>query len=482
MAMRQHLIPAAVLLATAALLVPAAAGPASADDHPAALATERGGGPTVAMLGPVEPFAGHWRTWVIASGSQFRLPPPPDAEVTRGEIQQLQALAQRRDGAALQRIGYWDTGAPSYRWNRILIEEMVQNGTPANIAYRNLSILHLALYDALVAAWDSKYAHNRRHPNEIEPALPTAIPNPPSPSYPAEHAVAAGAAAAVFGYLYPQRAEAFRAMGEEAAASRLLAGVAYPSDVSAGLELGRQIAAKMIEHVGADRPAAPWTGTVPTGPGRWIGTNPILPQAATWRTWVLNGPDEFRPPPPSAFDSAERLAELAELRDYRRTPKSNADAGFWEFAVGGLRQYQFWGGQLARLTLEHRLDADAPRAARAFALTYAALHDVGVACWDAKYAYWMIRPSQLDPELRTVFPPPNHPSYPAAHACYSIAAATVLGYLFPRDAEEVAALARDAAESRVAAGIHYRSDIVAGAELGRAVAGKVIEWARADGS
>jgi hypothetical protein len=35
---------------------------------------------------------------------------------------------------------------------------------------------------------------------------------------------------------------------------------------------------------------------------------------------------------------------------------------------------------------EHRLDVDTPRVTRAFALTYAAMHDVGVACWDAKYA------------------------------------------------------------------------------------------------
>lgn len=92
----------------------------------------------------------------------------------------------------------------------------------------------------------------------------------------------------------------------------------------------------------------------------------------------------------------------------------------------------------------------------------------------------MIRPFQLDPELRTVVPTPNHPSYPAAHACYSSAAATVLGYLFPSDAEAVLALAVD--ESRIWAGIHYPSDVVAGAELARAVAGKVIDRARSDGS
>ncbi|MBR0646091.1 phosphatase PAP2 family protein [Plastoroseomonas hellenica] len=464
--MRRRPLLLAALPATTALTLPAADAPASE---------------VIAPRGPVEPGAGAWRSWVIASGSAFRLP-PPNADASGDEITQLKALAERRDAAALQRIGYWDTGAPSYRWNQILTEALVRNGTPANLAYRHLSVLHIAIHDAMIAAWDSKHTHGRPPPSALDPGLQTVIPNPPSPSYPAEHAVAAGAAGAVLGTLFPQRSDAFRALAEEAAATRLLAGVAYPSDVAAGLALGRRVAATVIERAAADRSAEPWTGTVPTGPGLWSGTNPALPQAASWRTWVLERPDEFRPPPPSAYDSAERRAELAELRDYRRTPKSNADAGFWEYAVGGLRQYQFWGGQLARLTLEHRLDAHAPRVARAFALTYAALHDTGVACWDAKYAYWTIRPFQLDPELRTVFPSPNHPSYPAAHACYSVAAATMLGHLFPRDTEAMAALATDAAESRIWAGIHYRSDIVVGAELARAVAGKVIDRARADGA
>jgi hypothetical protein len=58
----------------------------------------------------------------------------------------------------------------------------------------------------------------------------------------------------------------------------------------------------------------------------------------------------------------------------------------------------------------------------------------------------------------------------------------ILGYLFPRDAAVLAALAEQAEESRVWAGIHYRSDIVAGAAVGRAVAEKVIDRARKDGS
>jgi hypothetical protein len=98
----------------------------------------------------------------------------------------------------------------------------------------------------------------------------------------------------------------------------------------------------------------------------------------------------------------------------------------------------------------------------------------GLRCWDAKYAYWQIRPSQLDPEFKPLFPPPNHPSYPAAHGCLSTAAATTLARLFPRDAEAFLALGRQTAEARMWAGIHYRSDIEAGQALGRAVSEQVL--------
>jgi membrane-associated phospholipid phosphatase len=84
--------------------------------------------------------------------------------------------------------------------------------------------------------------------------------------------------------------------------------------------------------------------------------------------------------------------------------------------------------------------------------------------------------------VKPLFPTPNHPSYPAAHGCLSTATAAILGYLFPRDAVTLAALAEEANESRIWAGIHYRSDTVAGAALGRAVANKVIDRARKDGS
>jgi hypothetical protein len=252
----------------------------------------------------IEPNAGSWKTWVIASGGEFRTPPPNDA-ASVAEIDELKKLANRRDAAAQELITYWNVGPPSYRWDQIALSEMLRNNLPWNYAMRDLALVHVAIYDAMIAGWDSKYAYNRKRPSASDASLATALPNPRSPSYPSEHAVAAGAAAAVLSYLFPDRASYFADKAEAAGRSRLLAGVQYPSDVSAGLELGHKVAALVIERGKADGSDAKWTGTMPTGPGKWNGANPILPQMAMWKTWVLNSPSEFRSPPPLAYDSPE---------------------------------------------------------------------------------------------------------------------------------------------------------------------------------
>lgn len=432
----------------------------------------------------VEPKAGGWKTWLLTSGSQFRRPAPPDKTATEAEIKQLKDMASQRDAAALDLIAFWDTGGPSYRWNELVTNYALKNNLGSNLASRHLALLHTALYDGLVAAWDTKYTYNRPRPSELDPSLATAIANPKSPAYPSEFAVTAGAGSAILSYIFPDDANFFAKQAEDATKSRLLAGVDYPSDIAAGLELGRQVAALAIARGKADGSDAKWTGSVPTEPGKWNGTNPIFPQGATLKPWVLSSPNEFRPGPPPAYDSAQEQTELTELKDFqaKRTPKMMADAFFWEYAAGGPRNYQYWSEQLSRKILEYHLDINPVRAARAYALANITLYDALIACWDGKYTYWAIRPFMLDKEFKPLFTTPNHPSYPAAHATASTAMAATVSYLFPRAAQTLKALGEQAAQSRMWAGIHFRSDITAGTILGNNVSSKVIERAKSDGA
>jgi membrane-associated phospholipid phosphatase len=430
--------------------------------------------------GWIEPDAGGWHTWALISASEFRPAAPPDAAATRAELDQLWALAEERDASALDQVAFWDTGAPSYRWNELAVAEALKHNLNSNYATRVLALMHVALSDTMVATWDAKYAYQRPRPNAVDRSLVTPLTTPASPSYPSEHAAAAAAASAVLAYVFPDDAQLFASKADEVNRSRVIAGVQYPSDIVAGQELGGAVATRVIDWAQHDGADAQWTGSVPSEPGHWTGTNPIAPLAGTWKTWALASGSELRPGPPPAYDSPEEAADLAVLKDFPRTPKTNSDAFFWEYGSGGTRNYWFWNEQTTKKILEYRLDTDPPRAARAYALESVAAYDSGVACFDAKYAYWAIRPFQLDPTFKTLFPTPNHPSYPAAHGCFSSGAAAALSYLFPRDAQTLNALADEAGQSRIWAGIHFPTDVRVGLALGRAVAQKAIERAQGD--
>ena len=419
----------------------------------------------------IEPDAGSWQPWVLASGDEFRPPAPPDQTTTLAEIAELKALAAGRDDAAQSLVTYWDAGSPAYRWVEIAVA--AHNALPSGPPFsRPMSLVTVAMSDAMIAAWDAKYTYNRPSPATIDGALVTLLDAPAVPSYPSEHAVAAGAAATVLSYLFPNDAAKYAAMAEEAAYSRLVAGVNYPSDIDAGLALGRAVGQKVVERAMDDGFDAVWEDTVPTEPGHWTGETVFMPLAGTFKAWVLESNDQFRPAAPPAYDSAEAQAELAAVTGYTRTFASNAGAFYWQAPTG---VKYVWYNYANRLLFENDLDENAPLSALVYAAMTAAQHDGYIGCFDAKYTYWAMRPNQIDPDLVTLFPTPPHPSYPSAHSCGSMAAATVLASFFPRDAEAIIRTAKEAGQARIWAGIHFPIDIIAGEALGASVGELAVE-------
>ncbi len=385
----------------------------------------------------------------------------------RAELAALRAIAAKRTPADIARHKWWSAGGPVYRWNEILLDEMQESFVVLPVAARHLALFHAALDDAIAAA--RKQARTKGASTaDVDSALDPRR----APSGPSEHAAAAAAAGELLAYLFPARAAHFEAMAEESIQSRLLARAAYPGEMAAGREIGKKIASIAIAHGKTDGSDMKWAGTVPEGPGKWRGTHPIMPQAAKWKTWVLTSPAEFRPAPPPDVDSEQTKSALSELKAFQRTPRSNHRASYWE-VHGGARAHTLWNDIARARLIESGLLPEV--AARMLAALNIAMADAGVACWDAKYSYWYIRPPHLDAELKSLFAPPNHPSFPAAHGCFSTAAATVLAGIFPHDRQRLLGLGKEAAEARVWAGIHYRFDIDAGQEIGRKVGERVLQ-------
>lgn len=427
----------------------------------------------------VEPTAGSWKTYVIANGKELRAEPPPSS--TANELAWLKSYMTeaRQSDEAMKQMRYWTAGPPAYRWVDRMLNLIETRGFSNPKNARNFALLNVAIHDATIAAWESKYAYNRQRPAVVDPSLRPPIETPQSPSYPSEHAAAAGAASEFLAYLYPAEAQSFRDLAEEAARAALTAGISFPSDVIAGLKLGRAVGSKAVALAQSDGSQAAWTGAVPSGPGLWIGASPLEPLAGTWRTWVLTSGSQLRPGPPIAYDSPEKAAELDQIRNYPRTFASNARGFYFQSLEGVFRVFY---DELSKRIFEYNLDKNPPAAARAYALAGIAHNDGSVACWDAKYAYWAPRPNMLDPSIVTLFPQPSHPSFPSAHGCFSGAIARVIGRLFPDFADAMEARAAEAAESRLWSGIHFRSDIDVGLSIGRKVGDLVMEQASLGGS
>jgi len=277
----------------------------------------------------------------------------------------------------------------------------------------------------------------------------------------------AGASVEVLSFFFPAAAASLE--------QRVLTdGESRPGNVhpayAQGLLLGRKEGVASANRARNDHFTAPWTGSVPTGPGKWIANGP--PAGATFggvTPYFLTSGQQFRPAPPPPFGSPEFLADRDEIRALSdtRTPAQLASAIYWNFPTGTFTPVGFWNVVAAEYVKGHALDEQA--ATRAFALMHAAMMDALIGCWEAKYFYWTIRPSQADPLITLAFALPNHPSYPSGHSCVSAAAATVLSHVFPEQTSELDTWVNEAGRSRMYAGIHYRFDITSGAALGAAV-------------
>jgi membrane-associated phospholipid phosphatase len=424
---------------------------------------------------------GQWRTWVLTSGSQIQLPPPPAGGSARAaaELAELRDPQAERSPMTDTAIQYWNSGPATQRWTEITLSLIQRDKVNPVRAARILGCVHTAIADTVVATWQAKYIFQRAKPSpslaEVSPPLPASA----EPCYPSEHAAIAGVAAAVLASLFPDDALSLAAMAREAGQTRLLSGLNYRTDVEAGFALGQAVARKAIARAADDGSSAQWTGTLPTGPGLWFqapgAAPPLEPLAGTWKPWILASGRQLRPGPPPLFGSAEFLDELAEVKriSANPTPSQRAIALFWADGAGSVTPPGHWFQIATSLIARNGLST--PSAARLLGLLGATVADAALSCWDTKYAYWCLRPNQADPTIVTIVPTPPFPSYTSGHSTFSGASSEVLAYFFPNDGARLRYMAEEAAQSRLYAGIHYRSDNETGKQVGRQLGALAIQ-------
>lgn len=472
--------------------------------------------------------AGTWKTYLSIDSTRTEVP-APDAAGSPAYLAELSDLRATMASATAEEkeLARWWGSNSVLRWHEIARELAANYNVPPNynedgtypspnpndpgayprvpfanppIASRMFALLAVAQYDALVACWKRKFQYNRLAPYKNATDISSLIPGNDLPSYPSEDAVVAAASREILKFIFPAEVAYVNSKAEEHKKSRLWAGANVQSDLSVGDSLGRIVAQYVIDEwakkdrMGMANNQAGLQAQRDDAAARGFTTQwhsldipvrpPMLPAFGNVRCWNFDDATKaaIRPPAPPKPGSAEFEADLEELRKIskNRTREQQRITTFWSDGVGTYTPPGHWNRRASQLMHDNQYNEI--RAARAMALVNTAVVDAGIVCWEAKFYYMVPRPTEVDRSITTGTGIPNFPAYASGHSTFSGAAAEVLSYLFPSNATELRAWAREAADSRIYGCIHYRFDSDAGLEHGKKVAEFAIERARNDGA
>ena len=202
--------------------------------------------------GAVTPEAGQWQTWADQSQVQ---PAPPPSYGSQEDLAQVQAvsgsvgsLTAFQMGSLLHWAGSKGTETPGGIWLKYIDEALVDEQADIRRTADARSAMMMAVHDGFVLCWKTKFTYWTARPTMRDATLKAVIPVPNFPSYPSGHATISGAAAKVAGRYFPARAHSYTKMAQEAADGRVWAGIHFPVDSSAGLDLGAKAADNVLRR------------------------------------------------------------------------------------------------------------------------------------------------------------------------------------------------------------------------------------------
>lgn len=391
-------------------------------------------------------------------------------------------------------------------WNVHTLNALALSGQGNLISTRSAAMVHAAIHDALNAI-DCRYdlyAFKGDAPRHASP----------------EAAIAAAAHDVLIGVIpaFGTPAQRMAAIAvADAAYAEALASIPDGPAKTEGIITGQRAAAFVLALRSGDGATAaniPYTPL--TGPGFWQPTpNPVppdplaggpglapalLPGWGNVTPFVLETADQFRPGGPPPLDSKRYAADYNEVKSIgeklsvTRTPEQSTIARFWY--EGSL----FGWNRIARVVAAPR-GLDLWKQARLFALVNLAMADGFIAGFDTRFFYNFWRPVTAiragdtdgndltvgDPHWETFLNTPAIPDYPSTHSVLGGAAAVVLARFFGTDRiaftmtsgapfpgltrsyTSFSQAAQENADSRVYAGIHFRTACRHGVRLGRKI-------------
>jgi len=214
---------------------------------------------------PMLPLFGRVRAWMMTPDDIVNerpgLAPSTSSGLIARDLAEVKDAMRHLTRQQLAIVYKWADGVstptPPGHWN-FLASAYVREAHFSDVrAARAFALLDMAMHDAAVGCWDAKFTSFNPRPSQLDPSIRTLIGLPNFPSYTSGHSTFSAAATEVLSYLFPTGAAYFEAQKEEAAISRLYAGIHYRSDIEVGKDHGRRIGGYTVRfamHDGADGP------------------------------------------------------------------------------------------------------------------------------------------------------------------------------------------------------------------------------------
>ncbi|WP_411032121.1 vanadium-dependent haloperoxidase [Spongiimicrobium sp. 3-5] len=296
----------------------------------------------------------------------------------------------------------------------------------------------------------------------------------------------------------------------------------YANSVQFGETISKEILGWAAQDGYLERTALP-RYSVSDDASRWRPTPPdymesIEPHWSTLRPFMLDSAQQFRPLPPTVFDTIASSQFFAETKEVYETVKNLSKeqldiAKFWDcnpnvsYTQGHVMYFKQQispGGHWIMIACQviQKEKLDPVRAAEVLSKLGLTIADAFISCWDEKYRSSLTRPetyinTYMDPDWKPILQTPAFPEHTSGHSVASAAAATMLTHLFGdnyafKDSTEVKyglpvrsynsfrEASNEAAISRLYGGIHYRPAISSGLWQGNSVGDFIVKKVSGD--
>jgi PAP2 superfamily len=225
------------------------------------------------------PWWGEVRPFALKSATACPAPPPPayseePSSVFYKEAAEVYQVSNQATQEQRQFALYWaddpgKTPTPAGHWAFIATDVLKFRKASLADAAEVYARLNIAMADAFIAGWQTKYTVNLLRPVTYVQLVidsnwvPALMHTPPFPEYPSGHSVQSSAAAAVLNRTFgadtaftdnthndrgwgPRNFKNFEVAAQEAGLSRLYAGIHYRSAITGGQVQGRCVADKVL--------------------------------------------------------------------------------------------------------------------------------------------------------------------------------------------------------------------------------------------